>query len=296
MQTFTQFAVCIFVLSTLGESFRPANAAAIAAYTDDSNRTRGYSLNRLAINLGWSIGPAIGGILASINYHLLFWADGITCMLASVILYHYLKPGEKGQVSKKEVVKEKGSSAYKDGVFLQGMFYVFLIGLCFFQLFSLLPLFYKDQLHLNEAMIGALIAGNGLIIVVFEMILVYKLERLGKVIHYIMIGSFLIGLSFLTLNLAPWVSVAILSMAMVSFGEMLLFPFINNFWVNRSSEQNRGQYAAVFAISFAAANVLAPTLSMYLAEKSSFALVWVVDFFICTFAALGFYLLKKQIA
>jgi hypothetical protein len=145
-------------------------------------------------------------------------------------------------------------------------------------------------------MIGALIAGNGLIIVVFEMVLVYKLERLGKVIHYIMIGSFLIGLSFLTLNLAPWVSVAILSMAMVSFGEMLFFPFINNFWVNRSSEQNRGQYAAVFAISFAAANVLAPTLSMYLAEKSSFALVWVVDFFICTFAALGFYLLKKQIA
>jgi predicted MFS family arabinose efflux permease len=78
MQTLLQIGVCIFILSSLGEAFRPANAAAIAFYSNDSNRTRCYSLNRLAINLGWAIGPAIGGILASINYNLLFWTDGIT--------------------------------------------------------------------------------------------------------------------------------------------------------------------------------------------------------------------------
>ena len=93
MQTFLQFMVCIFVLSSLGESFRPANAAAIAAYSDESNRTRSYSLNRLAINLGWSIGPAVGGILAAINYHLLFCVDGFTCIVASLLLYIFLKPG-----------------------------------------------------------------------------------------------------------------------------------------------------------------------------------------------------------
>lgn len=68
MNTLLQISICIFTLSSLGEAFRPANAAAIAFYSNDSNRTRCYSLNRLAINLGWAIGPAIGGILASINY------------------------------------------------------------------------------------------------------------------------------------------------------------------------------------------------------------------------------------
>src|SRR5215218_5721541 len=77
---------CIFLLSSLGEAFRPANAAAIAAYSDETNRIRCYSLNRLAINLGWSIGPAVGGILASINYKLLFWADGCTCIVAGLLL------------------------------------------------------------------------------------------------------------------------------------------------------------------------------------------------------------------
>ncbi len=85
-----QFAGCIFFLASLGEAFRPANAAAIAFFSNDNNRTRCYSLNRLAINLGWAIGPAVGGILASINYNLLFWADGLTCITASMLLYFFL--------------------------------------------------------------------------------------------------------------------------------------------------------------------------------------------------------------
>src|SRR4029079_11545455 len=78
MHTLVQFAICIFVLSSLGESFRPANSAAIAVYSNETNRIRCYSLNRLAVNLGWAIGPAIGGILASMDYQLLFWVDGLT--------------------------------------------------------------------------------------------------------------------------------------------------------------------------------------------------------------------------
>jgi predicted MFS family arabinose efflux permease len=90
MRTLTQFAVCIFVLSSVGEAFRPANSVAIANYSDDFNRIRCYALNRLAINLGWSIGPAVGGILASVNYNLLFWTDGLTCIAASMVLLFFM--------------------------------------------------------------------------------------------------------------------------------------------------------------------------------------------------------------
>src|SRR6185369_13043680 len=83
MQTFWQIGICMFVIGSVGEGFRPANAAAIAYYSLPENRTRSYSLNRLAINLGFSIGPAIGGLLA---FKYLFWVDGITCILAALIL------------------------------------------------------------------------------------------------------------------------------------------------------------------------------------------------------------------
>src|ERR1700733_10960620 len=86
--------ICLstFLLSLVNEAFRPANSTAIAHYSKTENRTRSYSLNRLAINLGWAIGGATGGILASINYHLLFWVDGLTNIAAAILLRYFLSP------------------------------------------------------------------------------------------------------------------------------------------------------------------------------------------------------------
>jgi predicted MFS family arabinose efflux permease len=56
MTSLTSICVTTFFLSLVNESFRPANAAAIAHYSKEENRTRSYSLNRLAINLGWAAG------------------------------------------------------------------------------------------------------------------------------------------------------------------------------------------------------------------------------------------------
>jgi MFS family permease len=83
-------------------------------------------------------------------------------------------------------------------------------------------------------------------------------------------------------------------MIVITFGEMFLFPFLNNFWVKRSTEKNRGQYAAAYTMAFAAATILAPTLATQVAVRTSFSVLWVVDFFLCSFAAIGFYFLKKE--
>ena len=295
MHTLWQFMICIFILSSLGESFRPANSAAVAAYSNETNRTRCYSLNRLAINMGWAIGPAIGGMLASVNYHLLFWADGVTCILASLLLY-ILFTGVKNTRISKTLTNEKikSSSAYRDKVFLLGMFYIFLVGVCFFQMFNLIPVFFKQQLHLRENVIGAVLAMNGLIIALVEMVLVYKLEHRHGAIVYMTLGSFLIGLSFLFLNISSHFVFVLLQMTVVTLGEMLLFPFMNNFWVRRSNELNRGQYAAVYTMSFSAAIVLAPTFASQIATWFGFPVLWIMNFILCSFATLGFFLLKKR--
>ncbi|NTS42055.1 MFS transporter [Flavisolibacter sp. BT320] len=297
MQTLVQYAVCIFLLSSLGEAFRPANAAAIAQYSNDSNRIRCYALNRLAINLGWSIGPAVGGILASINYHYLFWADGVTCMASSFLLFAGLSAKAAGR--KKTVLKTEATevvSAYRDKPFLLGMFYLFLIGLAFFQLFSVIPAYYKTELRLNEATIGWILAMNGLLIAAIEMVLVYKLENRRHSLLYITTGALLMGSSFLFLEIGQTFTVAVISMIIVTFGEMFLFPFMNNFWVKRSTESNRGEYAALYTMSFAAATVLAPTLATQLAAWQGFSVLWLVNFLVCLLAAVGFYFLKKSLA
>lgn len=294
MQTLAQIMACAFLLSSLGEAFRPANAAAIAHYSQDHNRTRSYSLNRLAINLGWSLGPAIGGILAGINYKLLFWADGITCMAAAVVLHHFLKPEPQKDRPRPLEKRERSASAYRDKIFLAGMFFNLMVGFCMFQWFSLLPVFFKTEVKLTEFTIGALLAMNGLLIVAIEMILVYRLERRNRLYEYMALGSLLIGLSFLMISFSAGMAVILTSVVVVTFGEMILFPFLNNFWVGRSRPVNRGQYAAVFTIAFALATILAPTLGSQVAAYAGFNTLWIINFAICSLAAGGFMLLKRK--
>jgi predicted MFS family arabinose efflux permease len=293
MHTLLQLGICIFILSTLGESFRPANAAAIAFYSEHETRTRSYSLNRLAINLGWSIGPAIGGILASISYQWLFWVDGITCILAAVLLRICLPPEKHQPAQKENTFKTNSNSAYRDKIYLQFMFFVFLVAICFLQLFSLVPVYYKKVIHMSEALIGIVLALNGLIIVLIEMILVYKIEGKRNPATYISLGAVLIGVSFIVLNIEASFMIVLFSMVVITFGEMMLFPFINTFWVGRSNETNRGQYAALYTMSFSLAHVVAPTTGALVVNHFGYNVLWYLAFVICLVASIGFYKLNN---
>jgi len=65
-------AVMIFFVALIAESFRPASITAMANVCEVNVRTRGLALNRLAVNLGVSIGPAFGGFLAHYSYTYIF--------------------------------------------------------------------------------------------------------------------------------------------------------------------------------------------------------------------------------
>jgi predicted MFS family arabinose efflux permease len=292
MHSFAQIGICMFTIGVVGEAFRPANATAIAHYSLPENRTRSYSLNRLAVNLGFSIGPAIGGLLA---YQALFWVDGITCMLAALMLRIMLPPQEKTPVHHNEITRKDASSVWRDWIYVRFTFFVFLSALCFLQVFSILPIFFKEQLHFNKPLIGALLALNGLIIVIIEMVLVFKLEGRRSPVQYISLGSFCIGLSYLILNLPlAGLTVALVAMTTLTLGEMLMFPFVNAFWVKRSNDYNRGQYASLFSMSFALAHVLAPTFGSQIVQHSSYHSLWYVVFVLCLIASLGFQKFKHN--
>src|SRR5258705_11054934 len=87
MKTYPLICTFTFLLSFVNEAFRPANSTAIAFYSKEENRTLSYSLNRLAINLGWAVGSGLGGVLAHRNYELLFWVDGYTNLAAALVMW-----------------------------------------------------------------------------------------------------------------------------------------------------------------------------------------------------------------
>lgn len=275
---YVPLCIGVLLLSIVNEAFRPANAAAIAAYSVPENRTRSYSLNRLAVNLGWAFGGTIGGFLAQKNYNLLFWVDGVTNIAAAILLMMVFTKSKRVKTNSKlpkEIKPALLLSAYKDRQYLSFIMLTVLFGFCFFQMFTLLPVYYKTKLNITESQIGILMATNGLMITIIEMYLIYNLEQKNTPLKYLSYGVWLVGLSFGLFNiLNGQLMLAFISIVVITFGEMLSMPFMNSYWISRSSDHNRGQYAALYTMAWGTAQIAAPAVGGFVAGKYSFNMLW----------------------
>jgi predicted MFS family arabinose efflux permease len=273
------------------ESFRPANSTAIAHYSTGENKTRSYSLNRLAVNLGWAFGGAIGGFLASFNFHLLFWVDGCTNIAAAIMLLILIpRVGIKQTIKANKQANTGGSSsAYADKVYLLFILMTILFATCFFQLFTMQPVFYRTQWNLNVRLIGSLMALNGLLIALTEMVIIHNLEGKRHPLRYIPIGVLMVGSGFVLLNVLPasgWS--ALLVIIMITYGEIMAMPFMNSFWIARTSPNNRGEYAALYTIAWSVAQSMGPYLGSHLISNFGYPAFWWVLGAMCLIASMGF--------
>jgi len=293
MKSYSLICVFTYLLSFVNEAFRPANSTAIAFYSKEENRTRSYALNRLAINLGWAVGSGLGGFIAHINYELLFWVDGCTNITAALVMWFFLKPVQY-KPSQQASKGEPARSAYADKTYLSFVLITMLFASCFFQLFTNLPVYFKKELHFSEPFIGFLMAANGVIIALVEMVLIYKLEAHRRNMFYITIGVALVGLSFLLLNIRVIpVAVACTMIFIVTIGEILSMPFMNSYWIARTQTANRGQYAALYTMAWSAAQTLGPMGGAQVAEQLGFTILWWVVGAICLLASFAFWKLHK---
>jgi len=290
LHTFLGLSIGILILSFCNESFRPANQTAIAHYSNEDNRTRSYSLNRLAVNLGWGVGGALGGFFASINYHLLFWVDGCTNILAALLLLRLMPRANVKKTIQKindTIVKV---SPYKDKPYLFFIFLSMLFGMCFYQFFIMQPVFFKIQWHFTELFIGSLMALNGGIIAATEMVLVHKLEGKKPGLIYITIGVLVAGFGYVLLNLLPRDHLsAIFIVILITIGEMTGMPFMNSYWISRTNVYNRGAYAALYAMSWSFAQIVAPYFGSRLIDYGGFNLLWWVLGGISLIASMGYW-------
>lgn len=299
MNSYLSILICTFILSMINESFRPANATAIALYSTPENRTQSFSLVRLSINLGWGIGSALGGLLAAINYKLLFWVDGFTNISAAFMLIAILPKITKAQQHKStsdKPILAKSNSPYRDKKFLYFLAIQILFAACFFQLFTNIPLYFKQALQLSEFNIGLILSANGVLIALFEMVIVFKLEGRRPYLILMSYGCILMGLAFLVLNI-PFLTGAIIAigcMAFITIAEMISMPFMNSFYIARSSERTRGSYAGMYTMGWSFAQVFGSSLGSLYAQKFGFFSLWFTVATICMVAAAGFYWLQKK--
>lgn len=279
VSTFAGFCMVIFLTSLIADAFRPASMVAVAAYSREENRTRSFALIRLAINLGYAVGPALGGLIALTQGYLwLFLIDGATCLAAAFVFRFYLNP-RRAPVHKDETPEPAPAAAgkvWRDRRYLAFILITIVTGMVFMQLLSTLPVYWKDQIGLNEAQIGGLFTLNCLVITALEMPLIFVLERRGGLNRVMALGALLIGLTYITLSLGGSGAVIIISVLLITFGEMLNFPFANTYAVKMSPNSRQGEYMALFTMAFSVAHIFAPQLGLQVAAYLGFDVLWYI--------------------
>ncbi len=279
IKTFEGLLIAMFVIMTIADMFRPAMFVSIGAYAKPENRTRALTLVRLAINLGFAAGPALGGlIIMKMGYSTLFWIDGATCILA-ILIFKWKVKEKKKTVFRDE---EHPGEILTESVFKDKPFWIFLTscllsGILFFQLFTTLPLYHKIQFNLTEFQSGMLLFLNGIIVFFLEMPIVTYIEKnkLNK-LKIITYGSIIMAFCYFLLLINTWSGILVIMMLFMTFAEMFCFPFSNSFALSRAPKGHEGRYMAIFAMSYSLAHILSAKTGMELIDNFGYQTNWFV--------------------
>jgi MFS family permease len=290
-----------FFWSIINESFRPANLSLISHVVPSNQRRTAFALNRLAINLGMSIGPVAAGFLILINFSITFYVDGITSILAGLFLTFApwrektivpITPNEKTEADKLPV-ENNTISILKD----KRMFYFILtlipVSMVYFQHMSTLPLYLVKELGFKTSIFGMLIAINTVLIILVEVPLNNSLTK-WRDSRLLTIGAILAAIGFGSMVFAKDILFIAATIVIWTFGEMILFPASANYISSIAPESRRGEYMGFFQITFSLAFTVGPWLGTVVFEHLGSAALWIGTFIFAGISASMMYAIKDQ--
>ncbi len=272
------YGVCsaIFVVMFLVDAYRPAIFVAAEAYSTPQTVTRAIALIRLAINLGFSIGPLVGGIIiATAGYNAIFWIDGVSCMIAAGVMLLSLKAVKAPTKAERKAMIKHGAPPLRNRPFLIFFLLMMLIAIVFVQYFSLVPIYYEKIYNLSEDVIGWILFLNGAMIVLTEMPLVGWLERskISKA-RLVAIGTLFLAASFLVLNIGHHFGLLIVGMILMTIGEMIESPFSNALALELSPQGRKGSYMGMYSMSWSFSHVFGHNTGMNMADRLGFGMTF----------------------
>lgn len=289
--------IITLIWSIISEAFRPANLSLISTEAEPEQRKSAFALNRLAINLGMSIGPVVGGILSTISFSLLFYVDGLTSLFAVLFLtkahfepFHKIKDDlEEDEAGKIPETK----SALKDRRFLYFLLAIIPVELVFFQHIGAYPLFLVENLGYTQAAFGLLMAVNTVLIIFIEVPLNNAMSGWADK-RSLALGSILCGLGFGALAFGGNTAYIIFTIIIWTFGEMIFFPASASLTAALSPESRRGEYMGYFQMSFSLAFMAGPWAGTYVLEKFGPVTLWIGAFLFAFISAFMFSLKRQQ--
>ena len=279
----------------IGNFGGPARQAMIADLLPKEQRAEGFGILRVALNLSAVISPILGGFVATQSYLLLFIIDAVSSIITAFIVYLVIpetKPQKLDAEPEESIIKTiiGYKEVLKDWVFLLFLSISAIVMLVYMQMNSTLSVFLRDVHGFPEQGFGWVLSMNAIMVVFMQFCIIKKISK------YPPMKMMTFGVLFLMIGFSMYGFVSepylfFIAMAIITIGEMIVFPIGQVAVASFAPEDKRGRYMAVFAFQWAIPRLFGVLAAGLVMEFIGPNWVWYLTGILSIISIIGFLLL-----
>ena len=298
VSTFQFFFVLAFFIGILTDVAGPAHQAMIADILPEKQRADGYGILRVAFNLSVVIGPAIGGILASRSYLLLFLSDAAISFLTVILIAIFL-PETKPQAHPDAPKETMGSTFAGYGQVFRNAAFMLFLGAVLLQVFTYmnmntsLGVYLRNEHGTPESGYGLLLSMNAAMVVLMQFPITRRITKYPPMIMMAG-GTFLYAIGFSMYGFTSTFIWFVIAMVIITIGEMIVSPVSQALVASFAPEDMRGRYMAVSGFSWGIPFAVGPYLAGLIMDGPNPHLLWYAAGFVGVLSTLGFLALHRR--
>jgi MFS family permease len=275
LEMFSALALLVGIFTDTGG---PAHQAMVADLLPDEQRAQGYGILRVAFNISATIGPAIGGFLASRSYLLLFLADAVISLISAGIVWKSL-PETKPELPEGEIQESVGVTfkgyftVFRDSAFMVFLVASILMGLVYMNFNTTLGVYLRDVHGVPESGYGFILSLNAIMVVLLQFWITKRIEGFPPMLM-MAIGALLYAFGFAMYGFVSIYVLFMVAMVIITIGEMLVAPVSQAIVARFAPEEMRGRYMAVFGFSFGIPFAIGPLFAGLILDNLDPRILW----------------------
>jgi len=289
------FYIIAAFMGLIGNFGGPARQAMVADLLPPEKQAEGFGILRVAVNLSATVGPILGGFIATQSYLFLFIADAVSSLITGIIVFFVIpetkpekKEGEAEETLVKSVIGYK--EVLKDWRYMLFLSVSAITVIVYMQMAATLSLFLDKVYKFPLQSFGFLLSMNALMVVVFQFWITGKMSKYSPM-KVMAVGTlfYMVGFGMYGFVSEPYLF--FIAMAIITIGEMIEMPIGLTSAALFAPEDKRGRYMAMFGFHWAIPNLFAILLAGLVWDSIGPNWVWYFAGILSLFAAVGFWLL-----
>ena len=268
--------------------YRPAVNATVADLVPSEGRPRAYGYIYWAINLGAAIAPVVAGLMARLDYFLLFLGDALTTFIFGLIVLRGVRetrPAE-AHATARVAVRERVATLGREPLLLLFCGLILLFGMVYMQGYVTLPLDMQAN-GMRPDQYGLVIAINGALIVLVNIPISNSAVRWPR-FTALAVAALLLGFGYGLTAISTTLPLYALTVAIWTLGEIAGSAVAPAVVADLSPLELRGLYQGVFGAAWGLSFFLGPMIGGWVYEHLGARVLWTGCFALGCLVALGY--------